>query len=1172
MKKSFICLLIFIELKYALKVSMFLYCDDFCETIRLDDKIIYNAGYHEIINKGREQYYSIPEFEAERGQIIQIEVMDSYHRGGLRLCGEINIDGYIFSTIDPDYWIEVDNKPGMKFSEQEIDDYIYECIGIYTNVDVDDIRTIEFKFKIPVNLDESKYVRYDKQYKIEDLTYYLIKGESIKIDLAQFVGNNTIKFVHPLKFEFDSLKGSFIYMENNSNVINKGTYPNYKFIYNSSNTNGNYIDTIYYYVYKYNNRIDSENGTIKFIINEENNIFNNINIDCGDKYYIYRGNKKECFDICPEDYPYKIEEDNNKECVKFCKPPYIYLNGDMCIKSCKDENKYINPYTRTCVDNCTVAYLDKYNGETNECMAECNGNAKYKLTGSGNENVCLQDCYSPEYHYTDQSFECTKDCEYNYIDLNSNKCTNACNKFYYIDNDNKHYCVEKCFDNDFKKGSQCVSSCGELYINNNKECIQSCPNGLYYEKETNKYCVDNCDNLFISEDGTKCVSECTKFIKENQCVDKCDDNQFIDENEKNCVDICSNYTNKKLKKCVPNCNGMFIIEDKRECVEKCENEEYILVDNENKYCESENSCKNKNYKIYKGECVKNCPKDYKNLNNYCILDCNNIDNNIIYCQKNKTMLIDFISTNLNEFIENKKDIKGENVDITIIKNNEKIEENPNIQLCLNNLNIKDYIILKINSLNKVEYKPLDLNGKEIDISKCDNEEINIPINENDKNLWEEINKKYNYDIFDSKDKFYNDYCSNYNEGNQDILINDRRKYFYNNYCGKFNCEYLNYSSELKKVNCKCNNDLSSFSIDENYDINNNNSFKNDSIKTTNIAVMTCWKNLKNINIKNNFGFLPITSLITAKIIVFIYLKLFIKKSLNNKCISNFQSGNPPKKLVLKDTYIEDSKINKEKYPSNSSINGLKSKSSPRLKKIIKTNEPRNEENKIYNINITSFKYAIKFDKRKFCQILFSIISYKSEIIKIFVKKNPFDLFSIKIISYLTRIVILYIFNIILFVDSFISNIYKEGKFKRITISNIIISLIGWIIFEIISKLFSIYLDNTYNTAFELMKDYYPDKKDENLLERNKKYINKRLTIFFIIEFFILLFSLYYSSVYGTVFKNSQRYCLFNTLLGISYNIIFGIIISIILTIIRYRALKSQSLKLYNIFICLWKIY
>ena len=105
-----------------------------------------------------------------------------------------------------------------------------------------------------------------------------------------------------------------------------------------------------------------------------------------------------------------------------------------------------------------------------------------------------------------------------------------------------------------------------------------------------------------------------------------------------------------------------------------------------------------------------------------------------------------------------------------------------------------------------------------------------------------------------------------------------------------------------------------------------------------------------------------------------------------------------------------------------------------------------------------------------------------------------------------------------------------------------------------------------------MKDYYSDKKEANLLERNKKYINKRLTIFFIIVFFLLLFCLYYSSVYGTVFINSQRYCLFNTILEISYNIIFGIIISIIMTIIRNNALKSHSIRFYNIFICLWKFY
>ena len=203
-KIYFIFLLIFIDLKLALKVLIFLYCDDYCETIKLDDKIIYKEGYHSIKNK--EYYNSFPEFEAERGQIIQIEVRDTI-QGHLKLCGEINIDGYIFSTTYPDYWIEVDNKPGMVldnkkgpcYKTKQI--YLFDCIGINTTNDVD-VRTILFKFKIPVNLDESNYVRYEKQYKIEDLTYYLLKGESIEFDLSQLVVNISIKLVHPLRFEF----------------------------------------------------------------------------------------------------------------------------------------------------------------------------------------------------------------------------------------------------------------------------------------------------------------------------------------------------------------------------------------------------------------------------------------------------------------------------------------------------------------------------------------------------------------------------------------------------------------------------------------------------------------------------------------------------------------------------------------------------------------------------------------------------------------------------------------------------------------------------------------------------------------------------------------------------------------------------------------------------------
>ena len=125
---------------------------------------------------------------------------------------------------------------------------------------------------------------------------YLQKGESIEFDLSLFIGNKTIKLIHPIKFEFDNLIGNLFYMDNDSNVINQGIYQNYKFKYTASSTNGNYIDTIKYYVFKYNRRMDSEIATIKFEISNENIILDN----CENKYYILKGNKKECYNSCPK--------------------------------------------------------------------------------------------------------------------------------------------------------------------------------------------------------------------------------------------------------------------------------------------------------------------------------------------------------------------------------------------------------------------------------------------------------------------------------------------------------------------------------------------------------------------------------------------------------------------------------------------------------------------------------------------------------------------------------------------------------------------------------------------------------------------------------------------------------------------------------------------------------
>ncbi len=661
---------------------MLLFCDDECQTIKLDDKIIYKKGYVSEFKGSNTDYFNFPEFDAEPGQIIKILVQDE-HPTHLKLCGKVNIDGYIFTTNFTNYWY-VDGNPAQNFYNNSNDGYFFNCIGIETEEHPSNLRNAWFDFKIPSNIEKSNYVSYEKQYNCEDLTFYIKKGESVEFDLSHFIGNKKIKFIHPVKFKFENLIGNLIYLNDDSNVINEGVYSNYKFKYIANNTNERYYDIIEYYVFKYNQTIDSDTATIIFNIYDENNIYI-VNTDCPENQkYILKGNRKECYVDCPQNYPYLIE--GTKECVKFCTFPNIYLDEDnkKCVESCKKINKYFDPYLRKCLNQCPREYFQKYNDETKECMAECQGNTNY--TVHEYSDACVHNCFPTDtYHYTDNKNECKMNC--NWIDLITNKCISNCNNYYYVDDKNNKFCTNNCLH--------------------------------YIDEMDDKKCLINCTK-FMTQDN-KCSTSCEEFyyFKNNKkyCVSRCNDTQFIDEDGKTCVNTCLNFKNIKLKKCVHyinDCNGMFIIEDKKECVEKCEFEPYIFINDEKNYCESEDSCRNKNYGLYKGKCIKNCPKYYKNINGYCKLDCINIDDEIIDCKKNKTILIDLISLNLNELIDNKKNIKGENVDIKIIKNNEKLEENPNYKTCLNNLNISDYIILKINLSNKSEFKLLYLNGKESD--------------------------------------------------------------------------------------------------------------------------------------------------------------------------------------------------------------------------------------------------------------------------------------------------------------------------------------------------------------------------------------------------------------------------------------------------------------------------
>ena len=112
--------------------------------------------------------------------------------------------------------------------------------------------------------------------------------------------------------------------------------------------------------------------------------------------------------------------------------------------------------------------------------------------------------------------------------------------------------------------------------------------------------------------------------------------------------------------------------------------------------------------------------------------------------------------------------------------------------------------------DQVEYKIYDQNNNEIGLSECN--DIIIPIEYEITNFatldMEKILefKNSGIDLFDIKDKFFNDICRPYSDSdaNSDMVLSDRVSDLFQNYsvCGD-DCEYDSFNDTKKSFNYLC---------------------------------------------------------------------------------------------------------------------------------------------------------------------------------------------------------------------------------------------------------------------------------------------------------------------------------------------------------------------------------
>ena len=370
-------------------------------------------------------------------------------------------------------------------------------------------------------------------------------------------------------------------------------------------------------------------GDTQFIVEEEIEIK-------GDKRMIKKCISRSCHDYSSS-YQFIYYSSYGKECLKSCHEG-LYKIGNSCYNKCEDSNTFLDPSPSnpTCSTSCSTDYYEElldYPG-IYICKSSCGNkfqifvDSKYK---------CLSECPSNANHITNGN-ECKPNCGTNEKEIIKEikdsytiyKCISSCNdNLFYSESEKK--CFSVCKGNDYLKpfslskkdsgGSiierKCDSSCDnaensfKYYNDNDYICKESC--GLLIEENTNR-CTDKCnDELYKFQYDRQCLRQCpqehNRYLRSDyKCIDKClEPNIFLPQEGFECISECgegqykeiikngdqptgeyrcvrsygaNQYYYKEDKILISKCDeGHYVIEDTHECIEGCN----LINNNSTKY-------------------------------------------------------------------------------------------------------------------------------------------------------------------------------------------------------------------------------------------------------------------------------------------------------------------------------------------------------------------------------------------------------------------------------------------------------------------------------------------------------------------------------------------------------------------------------------------------------------
>ena len=216
--------------------------------------------------------------------------------------------------------------------------------------------------------------------------------------------------------------------------------------------------------------------------------------------------------------------------------------------------------------------------------------------------------------------------------------------------------------------------------------------------------------------------------------------------------------------------------------------------------------------------------------------------------------------------------------------------------------------------------------------------------------------------------------------------------------------------------------------------------------------------------------------------------------------------------------------------------------------------------------VIPYEISLQNDKRNYFQMYIGTLKYNNIISFIFFsgyEKNK----SLKIMMLLFFIILLFLFNLFLFIDKDFTRIYlKEGKYDfgneypkalAVTFICLLINMLIRILMKEKKKNLKVFkvIDNKTNN----------NENDANVvLNISENKFNVRIIIFGFIGIILMVFVFLYLVSFGGIFVNNQKYLIVRIVLSLVTSFILPFIMCLLYSAFRYFGLKNQKEILYNL--------